>query len=150
MIIVFTLFIPSSPRWLLSKDREEEARISLRRLRTKAEADEGRCDAEIQTIKEALQENVHKAPWTDLFRGNNFRRTMIVVVYYFFQQVRTPRAMVSETINLTCDIDHRSSIRLDIPNGILQAEWLRCSVFHVPCHKQLPQFALRHSGNVPC
>ena len=88
VIILFTFFIPSSPRWLLSKDREEDAVAALRRLRPKEDAHDGSCAAEIQAIREALQERVHKAPWTDLVRGTNFRRTMLVLVYYFFQQVR--------------------------------------------------------------
>ncbi len=97
MISAFTFFIPSSPRWLLSKDREEEAVVSLRRLRTKADAFEGRCDAEVQEIKEALRGNVQKAPWADLIHGNNLRRTMIVVVYYFFQQVRLLSVLIPQT-----------------------------------------------------
>lgn len=90
VIIIFTFFIPSSPRWLLSKDRDEDAKHALRRLRPKANAENGDCDAEIQAIKEALQEHVHKGPWLDLVRGNNLRRTVIVFVYYFFQQVSDP------------------------------------------------------------
>lgn len=87
MIIFFALFIPHSPRWLLSKDREDEAIVALRRLRPKEDGENGNCAAEILAIREALQEHVHKAPWLDLVRGNNLRRTMIVIVYYFFQQV---------------------------------------------------------------
>lgn len=94
MIILFTYFIPNSPRWLLSKDREEEAVASLRRLRSKAEVEAGHCEAEIAAIKEALQEHVHKAPWWDMLRGSNFRRSMIVMIYYFFQQA-TGQAFVS-------------------------------------------------------
>ncbi|VUC23442.1 unnamed protein product [Clonostachys rosea] len=78
-IIIFTFFIPNSPRWLLSKDREEEALQSLRRLRPQSDIDDGSCEIEIQTIREALQEQVHKGPWTDLVRGNNLRRTMLVM-----------------------------------------------------------------------
>ena len=89
VIILFTFFIPSSPRWLLSKDREEDAIVALRRLRSKSDVEDGNCEAEIHAIREALQEHVHKAPWLDLVRGTNLRRTMIVVVYYFFQQVST-------------------------------------------------------------
>ncbi|KAH8896670.1 general substrate transporter [Thozetella sp. PMI_491] len=48
----------------------------------------------IRAIKGALRENVHKSPWLDLFRGSNFRRTMIVIVFYFFQQA-TGQAFVS-------------------------------------------------------
>ncbi|KAI1459666.1 putative sugar transporter [Annulohypoxylon moriforme] len=94
LIILFTFFIPSSPRWLLSKDREDDAVSALRRLRSKADVAQGNCEAEIQAIKEALQEHVHKAPWVDLVRGNNFRRTMLVLVYYFFQQA-TGQAFVT-------------------------------------------------------
>ncbi|CRG92481.1 High-affinity glucose transporter HXT2 [Talaromyces islandicus] len=89
LIVFFTFFIPNSPRWLLSKDHAEEAVDSLRRLRPHADAVNGKCDAEIQSIREKLQEIIHKAPWIDLVRGNNLRRTLIVMVYYFFQQVST-------------------------------------------------------------
>ncbi|KAM5341302.1 hypothetical protein ACJ41O_014333 [Fusarium nematophilum] len=86
LLIAFVFFIPDSPRWLLSKDRESEAVVSLQRLRSKADADQGRCNQEIMAIKESLREQVHKGPWLDLFCGNNLRRAMIVFVFYFFQQ----------------------------------------------------------------
>ncbi|CAK7213515.1 hypothetical protein SBRCBS47491_001826 [Sporothrix bragantina] len=94
LIILFTFFIPNSPRWLLSKDRDDEAAASLRRLRSKADAAAGHCEAEIAAIRDSLQENVHKASWLDLVRGTNLRRTALVVVYYFFQQT-TGQAFVS-------------------------------------------------------
>ncbi|KIX07460.1 uncharacterized protein Z518_02113 [Rhinocladiella mackenziei CBS 650.93] len=81
LIILFVWFIPSSPRWLLSKDRDEDAIAALRRLRPKGD------DADVRSM-------YTKAPWLDLVRGNNLRRTMIVVVYYFFQQT-TGQAFVS-------------------------------------------------------
>ncbi|OQU98507.1 hypothetical protein CLAIMM_04282 [Cladophialophora immunda] len=78
LIILFTMFIPSSPRWLLSKDRDSEAIAALRRLSRKA----------------TVLMTIHKAPWLDLVRGTNLRRTAIVIVYYFFQQT-TGQAFVS-------------------------------------------------------
>ena len=87
MLTLFVFFIPDSPRWLLSKDREEDAAVSLRRLRNKDDNDGGRCDEEIRAIKETLSDQVHKAPWLDVFRGTNLRRTLIVIAFYFFQQV---------------------------------------------------------------
>lgn len=97
VIIIVTHFIPTSPRWLLSKDRHEEALASLRHLRPKSDATNGNCELEIQCIQEALQENVHKAPWSDLFNGGNLRRTVLVIVYYFFQQVSI---LVSQLMNI--------------------------------------------------
>ncbi|KAI1359355.1 putative sugar transporter [Xylaria arbuscula] len=94
LIVIFTFFIPDSPRWLLSKNREEEAVICLQRLRPKDDDANVQCVAEIQAIKEALEQHVEKAPWLDLVRGSNLRRTMIVMVYYFFQQT-TGQAFVS-------------------------------------------------------
>ncbi|EED16095.1 sugar transporter, putative [Talaromyces stipitatus ATCC 10500] len=94
LIILFTLFIPSSPRWLISKDRNEDAITALCRLRSKAYAANGLCAAEIQAIQEALRQHVHKSPWFDLVRGNDLYRTMIVMVYYFSQQT-TGQAFVS-------------------------------------------------------
>jgi hypothetical protein len=90
VIIIVTFFIPTSPRWLLSKDRHEEALASLRHLRPNSDPTNGKCELEIQSIREVLKENVHKAPWSDLFSGGNLRRTVLVIVYYFFQQVSMP------------------------------------------------------------
>lgn len=89
VIVIFTIFIPTSPRWLLSKDRDEEAISSLRRLRPKSDSEDGSCESEISAIREALREQLHKAPWADLVKGSNLRRTTLVIVYYFFQQVYT-------------------------------------------------------------
>jgi hypothetical protein len=99
VIIIVTFFIPTSPRWHLSKDRHEEALASLRQLRPKSDATNGNCELEIQSIREALQENVHKAPWSDLFSGGNLRRTVLVIVYYFFQQVSVPFSLNGHKAN---------------------------------------------------
>ena len=86
-IIIFTYFIPDSPRWLLSKDRTEEAIESLRILRPKSDSEDGTNEAELSIIRNALQEHVHKGKWMDLVRGANLRRTALVCVFYFYQQV---------------------------------------------------------------
>ncbi|CAK7199019.1 hypothetical protein SEUCBS139899_001687 [Sporothrix eucalyptigena] len=86
MVAFFAMIIPDSPRWLLSKDRNEDAVRSLERLRSKDYAAAGSCNEEITAIREALQEEIHKSRWIDLFRGTNLRRTMLVIVFYFFQQ----------------------------------------------------------------
>ncbi|KAJ8107355.1 hypothetical protein ONZ43_g6758 [Nemania bipapillata] len=72
----------------------EEAVAALRRLRPKTAEAESECEAEVQAIQEALHQHVEKAPWLELLRGSNLRRTMIVMAYYFFQQT-TGQAFVS-------------------------------------------------------
>ncbi|KAL4875673.1 general substrate transporter [Aspergillus karnatakaensis] len=94
LIISFIPFIPNSPRWLLSKDRDQDAINSLRRLRPKEHTENGQCEVELHEIREGLHNEVHKASWGDLVRGTNFRRTLIVIVFYFFQQA-TGQAFVS-------------------------------------------------------
>ncbi|KAK0388717.1 hypothetical protein NLU13_4960 [Sarocladium strictum] len=81
-----------SPRWLLSRDRENEAIANLQRLRPPVYHDA--CAGEIEAIRHALQADVHKAPWRRLFSREHVRRTIIVMVFYFFQQT-TGQAFVS-------------------------------------------------------
>ncbi|CAG9990675.1 unnamed protein product [Clonostachys byssicola] len=69
--------------------REEEALAALKRLRPKADVEDGTCEAELQTIRAALQEHVHKGPWIDLFRGTNLRRTVLTTGQAFVSTYQT-------------------------------------------------------------
>lgn len=65
----------------------EEATAELRRLRTKADVAEGRCEEEILAMKETLVAQVEKGRWSDLFTGANARHTSLILVFYSFQQL---------------------------------------------------------------
>ncbi|KAF2994218.1 hypothetical protein E8E14_001820 [Neopestalotiopsis sp. 37M] len=119
-IAACTLIIPSSPRWLLSKDREDDAINALNHLRPKTYAEHGECEAEIVAIKESLHQDVHKAPWVDLVRGTHLRRTILVVVYYFFQQA-TGQAFVStyQTVFYSTNGYKAQAFTYPIINGVL-------------------------------
>ena len=61
-------FLPESPRWLLSQDRPEDAKKSLRKLRKKA------TEEDIQVEIDALMYahvNEHKGTWGDVFSRTN-------------------------------------------------------------------------------
>ncbi|KAL1406152.1 hypothetical protein Q8F55_007836 [Vanrija albida] len=94
IIITIVPFLPDSPRWLLSKDRDADAIDSLNRLRPRVDAANGANADELATIKAQLEERIHKAPWRQTLQGTNRRRTFLVVAYYIYQQI-TGQAFIS-------------------------------------------------------
>ncbi|KAH8883538.1 sugar transporter [Thozetella sp. PMI_491] len=93
IIICLVWFIPESPRWLLTKERTEEARASLQKLRQGT-----LTDAQIETEFENLQISLHSMPeqgkFAELFNHANRKRTSVVIGMNIFQQV-TGQAFVS-------------------------------------------------------
>ncbi|KAF3407108.1 High-affinity glucose transporter ght1 [Talaromyces pinophilus] len=96
VIIVFGAFlIPNAPRWLISKGRKEDAIRTLEKVRPKEDVATGVCKDEADAIEEALNNNVDKGPWIDLFKGTNLRRTTIAAMVFIFQQF-TGQGFVSQ------------------------------------------------------
>jgi MFS transporter, SP family, sugar:H+ symporter len=85
IILSFVWFIPESPRWLLRKDRVDEARQMLWRLRQGPFTDE-EIEAEFAEIKFTLDREVEQGKFRELWNAKNLKRTMIVVTTNFFQQ----------------------------------------------------------------
>ena len=120
--VVMAFFIPESPRWLILKDRREDARHHLYRLRGPSFPPE-LIDAEIDSIAEAIQaeqENTVRG-WRALrlmFSGAERRRTLLVMACgtmhgasgfpfissyktYFFQ-VAGSKTPFTDSIIVTC------------------------------------------------
>lgn len=95
LVLVLSVLIPPSPRWLISKNRKEDAVKVLERVRTKGEVDSGRCREEADAIDEALRNQTKKEPWRHLFRGVNLRRTNIACIVFILQQF-TGQGFVSQ------------------------------------------------------
>ncbi|CAO3659901.1 unnamed protein product [Umbelopsis vinacea] len=93
LLIIGYPFVPESPRWLLSKDRRDQAIDALLRLRTRGTSVQ---DVEYELDLIAMAEETHgKGPWKDLFQGTNFKRTMIAVGAMVCQQI-TGQAFASQ------------------------------------------------------
>lgn len=96
IVFVLSMTIPASPRWLISKNRKDDAVAVLEQVRTKAEAEGGHCREEADAIEEALRDaSRRKEPWHHLFRGVNFRRTTIACIVFILQQF-TGQGFVSQ------------------------------------------------------
>ncbi|KAF7617862.1 putative sugar transporter [Aspergillus flavus] len=86
--LLVSIVLPESPTWLVRKDRMEAARKSQQRL------DSARVDSEAVIEKlcssirhEDEQAQNHPASYLECFRGNNLRRTMIVLFANLISQL---------------------------------------------------------------
>lgn len=84
--------MPESPRWLISKDRREDALKSLARLRSNRTTAEN--EEELNTLYQFSTVKT-KGPWKEIFDKNNRLRTFIAIAAMFFQQI-TGQAFVSQ------------------------------------------------------
>jgi hypothetical protein len=79
------LTTPQSPRWLILKDRHEEALESLRKFRVGKFSNE-EIDIEFREMVDAIQKNKQSGTFFDIFRRRHIRRTFVVVGANFFLQ----------------------------------------------------------------
>ncbi|KAM0322741.1 hypothetical protein ACHAQA_009332 [Verticillium albo-atrum] len=80
-------FLPESPYWLVMKDKQQDARRALERLSPPG-ANIDAMLAQIQRTVEAERYlSAEKAAVTDCFRGTNLRRTRIILICMYMQQI---------------------------------------------------------------
>ncbi|KAL5338970.1 general substrate transporter [Aspergillus crustosus] len=90
LLLVAVFFFPESPRWLLQRNRREEARKALLYIRAGAK-NELDIDTELSLLESAIDEQrtYHRATsYKDCFVGSNGRRTFIVSATQVLQQLQ--------------------------------------------------------------
>jgi sugar porter (SP) family MFS transporter len=88
--IVFIFLIPESPRWLVSKDRYDEALAILVKYHAEGDPDSVLVQAEIAQIQATIKIEManSKQSWMDMLRTSGMRRRVIIASFLgWFTQV---------------------------------------------------------------
>ncbi|RAL03922.1 aldehyde dehydrogenase [Aspergillus ibericus CBS 121593] len=92
-ILLFSWFVPESPRWLIRKNRTEAAATQLEYLNKGKNVD---VEAEVALLQASIGADAQtKGSWAELLQGTNRRRTMVAVMTAAFNQL-TGQAFVSQ------------------------------------------------------
>lgn len=81
ILFVGMIFLPETPRWLMSRGREEEGRKVLEMIE-----DPAMVDANIALMKEELAKDADQAGWKELFQPWMRNALIIAAGIMFFQQ----------------------------------------------------------------
>jgi hypothetical protein len=83
-------FLPESPRWLVAKDRHEEALRVLARLHARGDVNDLYVKAELREIIAKINfEKRHKTPtYATLLFGNEWRRMWIGIGVVGFPKIK--------------------------------------------------------------
>lgn len=121
--LVFLWFVPESPRWLVAKGREEEARALLVRYHAGGDEASPLVDMELSEIVAALEmeKEAKHTRWRDLVLTPGMRKRTYIAVSLGVSAQWNGIAIVSYYLSLVLDtIGITSSSMQTLINGLLQ------------------------------
>lgn len=128
-----SFFLVESPRWLVSRGREEQARRVITKYHADGNPDDPLVSLELEEIRRALDFEIESSKGTSYLaffktKGNRHRFFIILAVGFFSQW--SGNGLTSYYLTLVLDsIGYKSEKSQTLLNGILQIWGLVTSVF---------------------
>jgi SP family sugar:H+ symporter-like MFS transporter len=134
VLLVSQFIIPESPRWFVSKGRNEEAKASLMRINKDQDDPDLVVALQYQAFMQAHQEEVEMmtaSGWKSLLQGVEARKLMIVCGILTAQQIGGVQFIFSYTTTFFASSGISDSFKATIIVDLIEVVGVLCSFFVV-------------------
>jgi hypothetical protein len=101
LVAMMVMFVPETPRWLLSKDRREEAIAIMAKYHGDGDANSPVVQLQLREISEDFARHRDENPWWDMrelvnTRGARYRLFLVICMSFFGQCELSPSPSPSD------------------------------------------------------